>query len=175
MSDAVTVAALAPAGMVSLRGALDDPALVACVTGLTGAAMPAPLTIASGPQGQVAWMSPDELLLFVADAAAAVAAIGQALAGRHHLAADVSDMRSVYALAGPGARGVLAKVVPVDLHPAVFVPGTFRRTRVGQVAGAVWLEADGQFRVIAFRSVGDYVAALLRQSAEDGTVGLWQG
>jgi len=171
MSDAVTDLDLP--GMVSLRGDLADPALIACVTGLTGAAMPAPLTITGGPRGQLAWMSPDELLIFAEDAGGAVAAIAQALAGRHHLAADVSDMRSAWALGGASAREVLAKVVPVDLHPAVFVPGTFRRTRVGQVAGAVWLGEDGTFRVIAFRSVGDYVGALLRQSANDGAVGIW--
>jgi len=159
--------------MVSLRGDLADPALVTCVTGLTGAAMPGPLTITNGAKGQLAWMSPDELLILIADPAAAVAQIAQALAGKHHLAVDVSDMRNAYALGGEGAREILAKVVPVDLHPSVFTPGSFRRTRVGQVAGAVWLEADGVFRVIAFRSVGDYVATLLRQSAQDGTVGIW--
>jgi hypothetical protein len=70
---------------------------------------------------------------------AAVAALLAALAGKHHLVADVSDARAVFTITGDGAREVLAKCCPVDVAPGVFGPGEVRRTRAAQVAAAVWM------------------------------------
>ncbi|EYD77037.1 Sarcosine oxidase gamma subunit [Rubellimicrobium mesophilum DSM 19309] len=119
-------------------------------------------------------MSPDELLLFVArdEVGAAVARLSEALAGTHHLVTDVSDLRVCLRLDGPEVREVLAKLTPADLHPDVFGPAMVRRSRLGQVAAAFWLEGEGA-RVVCFRSVGDYMLALLRQSAVDGAVGFF--
>ena len=52
-------------GMITLRGNLADPALVAAVTGLTGADMPSTRQITQGKGGSLGWMSPDELLILV--------------------------------------------------------------------------------------------------------------
>lgn len=166
------VAFTAPLGMVALRGDLADAALRAAVEELTSAPVPGPLRIEGSTARGAAWMSPDELLLFVPrdEAAAAVVRLGEALAGTHHLAADVSDLRAAIRLEGEGWREVLAKLAPADLHPDAFGPGDFRRTRLGQVAAGIWPEGQGAC-VVCFRSVGDYTLALLRQSAADGAVG----
>lgn len=175
MSEAVRVTEAARRGMVTLRGDLSDPGLRAAVADVAGAEIPGPGRIALAGTGGVAWMSPDEVLLMLpADAVAgALGRIGVALAGVHHLAVDVSDARAVFVLEGAGAREVLAKIAPVDLHPAAFGPGDFRRTRLAQVAGAFWCEGEGRFGVVCLRSVADYVGALLRQSAADGVVGIF--
>ena len=163
-----------PLGMVALRGDLADEGLKAAVTGLTGTAFPDRLRIEGTSARGAAWMSPDELLIFVPrdEAGAAVARLSEALAGTHHLVADVSDLRVALRLDGPEAREVLAKLSPADLHPDAFGPGAFRRSHLGQVAAAFWLEGEGA-RAICFRSVGDYLLALLRQSAADGAVGYY--
>jgi sarcosine oxidase subunit gamma len=116
-------------------------------------------------------MAPDELLLFVPrdQAPLAVSNLSQALQGSHHLAFDVSDLRLCVAVDVPHAREVLAKLSPADLHPDSFGPGSFRRTRLGQLAAAIWLEGEGA-RVLCFRSLTDYAVALLRQSAQDSPV-----
>lgn len=163
-----------PAGMVSLRGDLADGALRAAVTEICGG-MPERLSLVGGIARGAAWMAPDELLLLVppGEAGAAVARIGETLAGTHHLALDVSDLRAVVRIDGPdanGAREVLGKLSPADLHPDSFGPGAFRRSRLGQVAAAFWIEGNGAY-ALCFRSVGDYLLALLRQSAADGPVG----
>lgn len=173
---AVAVRDLGLHGMVTLRGDLSDAALRAVAAEVTGAPdFPGRGRIALGGQGGIGWMSPDELLLILpyAQAGEAVARIGAALAGRHHLAVDVSDARAVIALEGSAAREVLGKVTPADLHPDAFGPGDLRRTRIGQVAGAFWSDAAGRVTVFCFRSVADYVFGLLAQSAKDGTVGYY--
>ncbi|MFN6977960.1 MAG: sarcosine oxidase subunit gamma family protein, partial [Gemmobacter sp.] len=112
-----------------------------------------------------AWMAPDEILLLVPDAGAAMAALAPPLAGTHHLMADVSDARAVFCLAGQGTRGVLARLCPVDLDPAAFGAGDVRRSRAAQVAAAIWAEGEADFRLACFRSVEGYVAALLAGAA----------
>jgi sarcosine oxidase, subunit gamma len=174
----VEIAALPPTGMIALRGDLADPALAAAVTAATGRSVPAIRRIDGGFEAGAAWMSPDELLLLVpyAEAPARAAELGAALAGTHHLVADVSDARAGFALDGAGAREVLAKGVPVDLHPAAFGPGDLRRTRLGQVAAAFWMPAPERFELVCFRSVAAFVEAWLRQAATPGTLpGFLQG
>jgi sarcosine oxidase subunit gamma len=165
------VALTTPLGMVSLRGDLASPTLREAVLALTGTPVPAPLRIEGDSRGGAAWMAPDELLLFVPrdQAPLAVSNLSQALQGSHHLAFDVSDLRLCVAVDVPDAREVLAKLSPADLHPDSFGSGSFRRTRLGQLAAAIWLEGEGA-RVLCFRSLADYAVALLRQSAQDGPV-----
>jgi sarcosine oxidase subunit gamma len=160
-------------GMITLRGDLADARLRAAVKKATGQGVPKPGRIALAEGRAAAWMSPDELLLIVphADAEATVAQIGQALAGLHHLVVNVSDARALIELSGPGAREVLAKVTPADLHPGSFGPGQIRRSRLAQVAAAFWLTDAETLQVVCFRSVADYVFDLLAKSARDGAVG----
>ena len=159
---------MAPRGMITLRG---EPAALAGALG--GLALPGTGQIIQMGDRALAWMSPDEFLLLLphAEVAATLGQISQSLQGVHHLAVDVTDARALLSLTGPGAREVIAKLSPADLHPAQFGPGQMRRTRLGQVAAAFWMQADGAIMVICFRSVADYVAALLAQSVQDGPVG----
>ena len=69
------------------------------------------------------------------------------------------------------ARDVLAKLCPLDLAPASFGPGDFRRTRMAQIPAALWMEEDGSIGVICFRSVGEDAFGLLAAAAEGGPVG----
>lgn len=163
-----------PLGMVALRGDLGDERLAAAVMAVAGVGVPDRLRIEGTSGSGAAWMSPDELLLFVPrdGVTAALTHFEVALAGTHHLALDVSDLRACIRLNGPAAREVLAKLSPADLHPNAFGPGVFRRTHLGQVAAAMWLEGEGA-RILCFGSVGHYALALLRQSAADGAVGFF--
>jgi sarcosine oxidase subunit gamma len=160
-----------PLGQITLRGDLSDATLRATVEALTGQPVPDRLRINGTSERGAAWMSPDELLLFLPrdEVTPALQRLHADLAGTHHLAVDVSDLRACIALDLAEAREILAKLSPADLHPAAFGPGDFRRTRLGQLAAGIWLEGQGA-RVVCFRSVADYALALLRQSAADGAV-----
>jgi sarcosine oxidase, subunit gamma len=163
----VSVDELRLQGMIGLRG---DPV---ALSGACGLPLPGCGRICSDGDRTLAWMSPDELLLMLPHASveSTLSMLSNALMGQHYMAIDISDARATFALTGPGAREVLAKLSPADLHPDSFGPGQFRRTRLGQVAAAFWQVSDDAFQVICFRSVADYMAALLTQSAKDGRVG----
>lgn len=155
-------------GMIALRGDLGSSALASVAGEVSGLDLPARRgAITKGDRGLL-WMSPDELLVMVpyAEAADAVARISAALKGEHHLAADVSDARCLFRLTGGPVREVLAKLTPADLHPASLAPGELRRTRLGQVAAAFWIEDDGTAWLICFRSMADYVFRLLTNAAQ---------
>ncbi|MEE4117918.1 MAG: sarcosine oxidase subunit gamma family protein [Paracoccaceae bacterium] len=168
-----TVREVPAPGMIALKGDLE--ALAPAVTAATGCAVPGTRGIVASGEARAAWMAPDELLLIVprTDVAGVLASLGEGLAGMHHLAADVSDMRAVFRIEGADAtvRETLAKLCPVDLAPGVFEEGEIRRTRLAQVPAAFWLE-DGGATLVCFRSVARYAFDVLKgAAAEGGAVG----
>ncbi len=169
----VTVREAGLRGMLILRGDLSDKKLRRVCTELTGAKFPEQGQANCDGDKGLCWMSPDELLVLVpyAEAAQAVATVETALSGTHFLAENVSDARAVIFVEGAFCREVIAKLAPVDLHPDTFQPGDFRRTRLGQVAAAFWMQDDDTFAVICFRSVAEYTFDLLVASAKAGRVG----
>jgi sarcosine oxidase subunit gamma len=155
-------------GMITLRGDLSDKALQKAVKTATGLAVPAQRACLIADDKAVAWMSSDELLVMCAyaDALAAQATLGRALAGSHALVANVSDARAVFEVRGPHAREVIAKLMPVDLSPDRFTTGMIRRSRLGQVAAAIWMPSEDVFNVVCFRSVAQYVFDALSAAAQ---------
>ncbi|WP_284262703.1 sarcosine oxidase subunit gamma [Roseicyclus amphidinii] len=166
----VSIEEMGLSGMVTLR--VDLSAAGAAIAQVTGADMPGPRAISAGQGCHVAWMSPDELLILCdhARADAMVADLTAALEGQHHLAVNVSDARALFRVSGPGGalRDTLAKITPADMSADALPPGEMRRTRLQQVAGAIWFESETEARVICFRSVARYTFDLLAMSAKPG-------
>jgi sarcosine oxidase, subunit gamma len=155
-------------GMVTLKGDLGSAKMKAALKSVRPG-LPAQRGIVEKDGRAVAWMARDEVLILCdyGEANAVVAGLETALAGEHFLAVIVSDARAMFRVTGPGAREAVAKVAPVDLHPESFKAGEMRRTRLAQVAGAIWLSDEDQISVIAFRSVARYVFDILTISARD--------
>jgi sarcosine oxidase subunit gamma len=164
------VVEIGPLGMITLRCKQDAPALKSALAALT-LDIAAPRRIEQAQERACAWMSPDEFLLILpyAEVGQALEVLDAKLAGTHHLAVDVSDARAVFEVSGALARDVLAKLSPVDLAPGRFEPGEIRRTRLAQVAGAMWMPDDTRLRIVCFRSVARYVFDLLALSARSGS------
>lgn len=161
---AVLVAALGPVGMVTVKADFTDKALAATVAKILGVALPKPRKISKG----VAWMAPDEVLVFTqngTDPDTLAKQLDTAL-GQAGLALNVSDARAVFALKGAGVREVLAKGAPVDLAKGAFGKGDFRRTRLGQVAVAFWMEAEDEFRLVCFTSMREFMFDWLTNAAQ---------
>ncbi|MBB3995337.1 sarcosine oxidase subunit gamma [Sulfitobacter undariae] len=164
-------------GMITLRGDLSAKPLQKAAVAAAGVNLPDPRQCQTQGQGGMAWMSPDELLILCAyeDAHAKLADLQEKLAKYHALAVNVSDARAMFEIRGPHARGVLAKLAPVDLSPAAFTTGMFRRTRIAQVPAAFWLHKEDVFHVVCFRSVAQYVFDVLSIAAQSGSeVGVFQ-
>ena len=174
-----TVTEAGRVGMVTIRGDLAEDGFARAVISVTGLEMPGQGEIIAGIDGvgpRLAWMSPDELMLFCdAEAAPAqTAALAEALAGTHAMAVEVTDARAVFRVEGRAVREVMAKLTPADVAPGAFGPGQMRRTRLAQVAAAFYMPDEHSFEVIAFRSVATYVFDLLSNAAKPGSeVGLF--
>jgi sarcosine oxidase subunit gamma len=158
---------LPPRGMVTLKGDLSSAKLRTAAAKLAGVDFPGPRGAALGQERALLWMAPDEVMVLLprAEAAEGAATLARALSGTHHLAVDVSDARCLFRLEGAGAREVLSKLTPADLHPDAFGPGEVRRTRLGQVAAAFWMPGPESVEIVAFRSVARYVFDLLANAA----------
>lgn len=156
-------------GMITLRGDLTSAAMKAAVKAAVGGPVPKTRKVVFGDTGSVAWMSPDELLLLVPhdQTEAVTATLAEKLGAEHYLAATVSDARAHFRITGPLAHEALAKVMPVDF--TAFAPGDFRRSRLAQVAAAVWMVDEGVYELICFRSVAQYVFDVLTTSSVAGS------
>lgn len=185
MSDAARVTAAAsgapaaqvermPAqGMVTVRG---QPAEVAgAIRVATGCGLPEQRGIVFDGDCAVAWMSPDEWLLLMPleKVSECLATLAGELSGSHHLAVEVSDARAMFRISGTGAREALARVCPVDLSPSAFAAGEIRRTRLAQVPAAFWIDDEGAFRLVCFRSVARYAQDVLENAATGAPVGFF--
>lgn len=161
-----TVAEAGLVGMVSVRADLGSAALAAAL-GALGLSVPAARQVI-GAEPAVAWMSPDELMIFCAyDAAPGIAAdLSTALAGEHALVVDVSDMRAVFTVTGAKADEVLMKLCPLDF--AALPEMEMRRTRAAQTGVALWRAGPEEIRLICFRSVAGYMLGLLEVGARKG-------
>jgi sarcosine oxidase subunit gamma len=155
--------------MITVRGDLSSRRMASAIRATTGCDMPGTRRIAMNGDRGVAWMSPDELLVFVpyADAPAAAVTLTTSLEGDHALVADVSDARAVFTLTGAKADQVIRKLSPADIDR--LEPGEIRRTRIAQVAGAFWRSAPDEITLVTFRSVAAYVMDVLAVSARPGS------
>jgi len=144
-------------GMITLKGDLDAESFAKAVKSAVGLAVPNPSEIKMGAKGKAAWMAPDELMLFCEYERAddLVAKLEKALAEDHALAVNVSDARAIFRLEGAAIRNLLAKGTPTPLEG--FGPGQFRRSRIGQVAAAFWMEDKETGYIVCFRSVGEHM------------------
>lgn len=166
-------------GMVQVKGAIDDPGMSAVLSSELCAPTPGPLRAAltlepSGAATGALWMAPDEIMLFTSyeTAAETAARLDAALAEAPRLVEVVSDARTIFRLTGKGAREVIAKGAPIDLHAFSFGPGDFRRTKIGAVAAGVYqLPSETEiFEVFCFRSYAPYLAEWLSESAKTGAL-----
>ncbi len=158
--------------MISLRGDHSDPKMARAVKAVTGAAVPEMRRVSHGTTGSAIWMSSDELLLITdyTQTDFSIATLETKLKGTHFMATNVSDARAVFVISGPAAREVLAKGAPIDLSSNGFSPGDVRRTRLGQLAAAIWMEEDNSFRLICFRSVAEFMFEWLKTAAEPSSL-----
>ncbi len=159
-----TVREIGPLGMVTLRAEADLPGLAEAIGAATGCGMPRQRRILTNGAHAAAWMSPDEYLLIGnrADVPDMLAKIAGALGQGHHLAVDVSDARAVFRVEGAKAADTLSRLCPVDFP--TLAPDELRRTRLAQVACALWGDGTG-FTVVTFRSVARYAFDVMANAA----------
>lgn len=81
---------------------------------------------------------------------------------------DQSDGRVVVRVSGPRAREVLAKGVPIDLHPRAFKPGSAAITHASHIGVIIWqLDERPTYELAMFRSYADSFAHWLDEAAAE--------
>jgi sarcosine oxidase subunit gamma len=113
--------------------------------------------IGMGPAKWLVVLEPDSLVAVddLADMMAGVAAV-----------IDQTDGHGLLRLSGPRLRDTFAKLVPLDLDPAVFRPGHAATTLAHHIGVTLW-QVDGTptFDVAVFRSMAEAFRHALEQSA----------
>lgn len=157
-------------GMITVRGDLTSRRFGAALKKATGCTVPGQGAIVAKGGIRVAWMSPDELMIFAPyeEATGLTSALTDGQAEEHALVVNVSDARVVLRVEGLACREVMAKLTPADVSPQAFGPGQMRRTRLQQAAAAFFMPDGESFEVIAFRSMAAYVFELLSTAAREG-------
>ncbi len=130
----------------------------------TGLQTPKTGKISIGKNLSIGWMSKDEyaIILRNVDADRIANKIKVKMKKEDHLCINMSDSRRCFRLLGHGWREVLSKGTPADLHPEVFGVGGFRRTRIANVAVAIWPTSDNEVYIFSMFSVGSFILDWLR-------------
>ena len=144
-------------------------ALKAAVKKAHGVELPDDSRVAQGPQvsfvgyGPGQWLAVSEKL--------AGDALARDLAQRLQGLASISDQhggRTVLRLSGPRAREVLAKGLPIDLHPRAFGPGSAATSTISLMGVQLWHVDDApSYDIALFRSVSASFWRWLTSSAAE--------
>ena len=156
---------------IDLRGDAGDPAFAQAVAEAAGLTLPIePNTVAEAGGLAALWLGPDEWLIVGPPGREAELAprLRAALGQVHAAVTDVSEARTAIAVAGPRARDLLAKGMPLDLHPRVFGPGACAQTGLAK-ANVILRRTDDRptFEIYLPNSFADHLWTWLEAAAEE--------
>ena len=80
---------------------------------------------------------------------------------------DQSDSWVMLHLSGENARPALARICPIDLHPAVFGPGSVTRTLMEHLGVIIICEAENTYTLMALHSFADSFLHAIKVSIEN--------
>jgi len=110
----------------------------------------------SGPRAWLAMSEDPALLAEISERLRGIAAV-----------TEQSDGLVLLRVIGPQARKILAKLVPIDLHPSAFSADAVAITLAGHIGIRIWQDDDGAFTLACFRSfAGALHHSLLEASHE---------
>ena len=153
-------------GFVIVKANFSDVKIRGLLHAVTGLDAPVTGKINTSKKMSVAWMSTDEyaIILKSSDVAKFTKKIKTKMKSNNHLCLDMSDSRRCFKLFGNGWREVLSKGTPVDLNPKEFIVGGFRRTRIANLAVAIWSVSDNEAYVLSMYSVGGFIFEWLKNA-----------
>ncbi len=162
------VLGLRTASLVARRGAatrLSDATLAAF-----GAALPSTPRVAVGRGATFIWTGPAQWLVEASSGRDDIEALLAAPCSAFAAIAEQSDSRVTLEVEGPRVRDVLAKGLPIDLHPAAFRSGDVAVTAVAHVGVYLWQLSDApSYRLAVVRSFfGSFWHWLISSAAEYG-------
>jgi len=150
----VTIAERAGLGLATVAGRKGGP-LRAAVKGSYGLDLPDGSAVVDGGEVSFVGYGPGQWLAVSGTLAGET--LARDLAQRLRGLASISDQsggRTVLRVKGPRARDVLAKGLPIDLHPSVFSPGSAATSTISLMGVQLWQVDDAPtYDIALFRSV----------------------
>jgi heterotetrameric sarcosine oxidase gamma subunit len=144
-------------------------ALVAAVKDAYGVELPATPARVAGKDVAFVWNGPQQWVA-VAERGSArdlERELKRVLAGLSSVV-DQSDARVVIRISGPRARHILAKGIPIDLHPRAFRPGIAAITHASHMGVILWqLDDVPTYELAIFRSFAESFAQWLQRCAAE--------
>ena len=165
---------LAFRGLIDLRVDPRDKGAWAALESALVAALPQANRSVECAAGSVLWLGPDEFLVITEAGreTALAASLSAALRGRRGAVIDITDGRTIMALAGRHARDLLAKGSGLDLHPRSFAPGHCAQSFLAKVKIALHqLDDAPSYQIIVERSVAEYLFLWLADAAREFSAG----
>ena len=157
----ISVAPGYPLDIINVRGRAEDAAFLTAMSDVLDVRPPAtPNTWAAVEGGQILWCGPDEWLLVVdQDGPAGRAdALRTALGNASAAVTSVGAGWALLELTGERVREILARGVPLDLHPSGFGPGQCVQTRLAHATIMLWqMDDTPTFRLMIRRSMATYL------------------
>lgn len=131
-----------------------------------GVGLPAPGRLIVAGADVVLWQGPDRFLAVRESGGGGLAReLTPVLAGVAHVV-DASSARVILTVTGEGVADALSRLLPIDLHPRVFVAGSVALTIAGHIDVQVWCQDDAEaFRIACTSSLA---RSFRRQLAEAG-------
>ncbi|WP_277209914.1 sarcosine oxidase subunit gamma [Isoptericola croceus] len=154
--------------MISVRVDPGSPA-AAAVEGVLGADLPRWCgQVTAHGLDHVLWLGPDEWLIVSEVAPSDLhGALTDAVGEAHAAVVDVSANRTLLELSGPGARSVLEKGCPVDLHPRAFEVGRAVSTTLARVPLLLCQTGPDTYCLLPRSSFAQYVACWLLDAMQE--------
>jgi sarcosine oxidase subunit gamma len=166
ISGTVEVRISPPARHLNLRA---DAAGIAAFSAVLGVDMPGASRWAHGAGGAtVVWLGPNEWLVIAPlDTSHELEQqLREAAAGASIAVTDQSGQRLSVVVSGDAA-GLLSKGTAIDVHPAVFVPGTAIQSFVGQAVVVLLARSDNEIELLVRTSFARYVGDWLVDALVD--------
>ncbi|WP_291418632.1 sarcosine oxidase subunit gamma [Actinophytocola sp.] len=127
---------------------------------LLGVSPPGPNRVATAGERAILWLGPDEFLV--------VGPLDDSVDLTGDSVVDVSANRTTIELAGPHARDVLEKGMPIDLHPRAFGPGRCAQTLLARAQVILrQLDDEPTYHVLVRGSFAPYLAAWLVDASKE--------
>ncbi len=130
-----------------------------------------PNSVAASGQTRILWLGPHRWLIAMPreparDLHSELAAL---LPPDVAAVVDLGAGRRVFAVSGARVRDVLAKELPIDLHPARFPPGRCVQSSMAHVGVLVHALEHGRFEIFVYRAFAQYLREMLTDAALEFT------
>ena len=154
-------------GHINLRGDAADDSFTDCVARIVSVALPlSPNTTRESGERTVCWLCPSEWLIVCPgdDEQPLADQLREGLCFQFASVVQIGGGQTVFCLEGDGARELLAKGCPLDLHARVFRIGQCAQTHVVK-APVLLRPIAGGIELVVRRSFADYLWQWLEAAA----------